>query len=49
MKIKFAIAFNLLLGVNLLSAQTTRVFGVAHQDAWQLFMNPNVANSIQTS
>jgi len=48
MKIKFAIAFTLLLGVNLLSAQTTRVFGVAHQDDWQLFMNPNVANSIQS-
>jgi hypothetical protein len=48
MKIKFAIAFTLLLGVHLLSAQTTRVFGVAHQDDWQLFMNPNVANSIQS-
>jgi len=48
MKIKFAIAFTLLLGVNLLSAQTTRVFAVAHQDDWQLFMNPNVANSIQS-
>jgi hypothetical protein len=48
MKIKFVIAFTLLLGVNLLSAQTTRVFGVAHQDDWQLFMNPNVANSIQS-
>ena len=48
MKIKFAIAFTLLLGVYLLSAQTTRVFGVAHQDDWQLFMNPNVANSIQS-
>ena len=48
MKIKFAITFTLLLGVNLLSAQTTRVFGVAHQDDWQLFMNPNVANSIQS-
>jgi len=24
------------------------VFGVAHQDDWQLFMNPNVANSIQS-
>lgn len=48
MKIKFAIAFTLLLSVNLLSAQTTRVFGVAHQDDWQLFMNPNVANSIQS-
>ena len=49
MKIKFAIAFTLLLGINLLSAQTTRVFGVAHQDDWQLFMNPNVANSIQSA
>lgn len=48
MKIKFAIAFTILLGVHLLSAQTTRVFGVAHQDDWQLFMNPNVANSIQS-
>jgi hypothetical protein len=48
MKIKFAIAFTLLLGVHILSAQTTRVFGVAHQDDWQLFMNPNVANSIQS-
>lgn len=47
MKIKFAIAFTLLLSVHILSAQTTRVFGVAHQDDWQLFMNPNVANSIQ--
>jgi len=49
MKIKFAITFTLLLGVNMLSAQTTRVFGVAHQDDWQLFMNPNVANSIQST
>ncbi len=49
MKIKSAIAFTLLLGVNLLSAQTTRVFGVAHQDDWQLFMNPNVANSIKSA
>ena len=28
-------------------AQTTRVFTVAHQDDWQLFMNPNVFNSLQ--
>ena len=49
MKIKFAIAFTLLLGVHILSAQTTKVFGVAHQDDWQLFMNPNVANSIQSA
>ena len=49
MKIKFAITFTLLLGVNLLSAQTTRVFGVAHQDDWQLFMNPNIAKSIQNA
>ena len=49
MKIKLAIAFTLLLGVNILSAQTTRVFGVAHQDDWQLFMNPNIANSIQSA
>ena len=48
MKIKFAIVSALLLGIHILSAQTTRVFGVAHQDDWQLFMNPNVANSIQS-
>ena len=49
MKIKFFSIFALLLGINMLSAQTTRVFGVAHQDDWQLFMNPYVANSIQNA
>lgn len=30
-------------------AQTTRIFVAAHQDDWQLFMNPNVAKSIENA
>lgn len=30
-------------------AQTTRIFVAAHQDDWQLFMNPNVAKSIENT
>ena len=31
------------------SAQTTRFFISAHQDDWQLFMNPNVYRSIKNN
>ena len=32
-----------------MSAQTTRFFISAHQDDWQLFMNPNVYRSIKNN
>ncbi len=39
--------FILIIGYSL-SAQTTRFFVSAHQDDWQLFMNPNVYESIKS-